>query len=198
MRCPECGEEIAEGSTECAKCSTASGEGTEPVVQVSGGEAPTRPRRRLSRMAIIGLVAVCIAPWLHVLRDQAGGAWAPSDPATLYLLLTGFEVLGLAFFMLGILLGTVSLVQVVMNWAKLRGAALGLCALILGLGGMLGETLGNTLYGTPAGDVFAGMRGGEGIYKPAVTWVIVAAMVVIEIMLGLTGRRPPEPEAQSE
>ena len=192
MRCPECGEEAAEGSTACGSCSTELGGEAKPSAQASAAAAPARPRRRLSRFAVIALLAACAAPWMQVLRDGAGGKWAPSDPAVLFAILTGFDVLGLAFFVIAILLGAVALMQVLVNRSTLRGWALALGGLMLGLGGMMSERLEAMLRGTPAADVVAGMAGGAGIYNWVLTAVIVVEVVVIEIMLGIGGRGPAE------
>lgn len=193
MRCPKCDAENPDGATECASCGAALAEpeGAAGAVSV---EAPAPPkRRRISRLAILALLAACAAPWAQVARDQAGGPWATADPTKLYPLLWGLEILGLVLFLAAIAVGAISAVQVCLRRAELRGVALAIGGVLLGLGGMMGESLSGSLR-PPVRDILTQMGGGAGVYNPQTTLIVAVAVIVLEIVLWLTGRARVQPQ----
>lgn len=179
MRCPKCNAENAEGAALCASCGadlTAPAEAPSP--------AAPRGRSRLSGMAVLALIAACAAPWCQVLRDLAIG---PSDPDQVRLLLTALDIAATVLFLLAVALGAIVFVKVLVHRGQLRGAALGLGAFVLGIGGMLSDMLGTMTSGTVS-DILTGMGGGSGVYNYQITLVIAAAAIVSEIVLAFTGR----------
>ncbi len=187
MRCPGCGEENVEGATVCASCGVAM---EQPVAQPAA-PAKARRGRRLSKLAVIALLAGALAPSLQVLRDSAGGRWVPADPSVSYLVLTAFDMLSQLLFVAAIALGLVALAQVAVRAKELRGAALGLGGLVLGAAGMMSTVFASQ---TPLKlrDAVEAIGGGSGVYKPITTVIVVAAVILIEIMLSMTGGGQPE------
>jgi hypothetical protein len=162
----------------------------QPVAQAAA-PAKARKGRRLSKLAVIALLAGALAPSLQVLRDSAGGRWVPADPSVSYLVLTAFDMLSQLLFVAAIALGLVALAQVAVRASELRGAALGLGGLVLGAAGMLSTVFADR---TPVKlrDMVEAMGGGAGVYKPITTVIIVAAVILIEILLSMTGGGQPE------
>ncbi len=94
MRCPECGRENVETAGKCASCGSDTGERS----SVSGA-APAA--------AWASLVLACLATAAYLLKDQAGGPWAPREHGVLVQVLTVLEftapILRAAAFGLGAL-----------------------------------------------------------------------------------------------
>jgi len=181
MRCPACNAENVEGATVCASCGKNMPQAAAPSAAETSAAQPRG--RRLSKIAVFALIAGAIAPSLQVLRDSAGGHWLSADPAKSYLVLTILDSGATVLLLAAIVAGLVALAQVISR-PNLRGGALAVGGLILGVGGMAGSMYGNAMSG-PAGEVLSAMGGGGGIYVWQTTAVIAGAAIVAEIVVSL-------------
>jgi len=186
MRCPACNAENAEGATVCASCGKNMPQAAAPsAAETAAAQPAARPKgRRLSKIAVFALIAAAIAPSMQVLRDSAGGHWVSADPAKSYLVLTILDSGATVLLLAAIVAGLIALAQVVVRSGELRGAALAVGGLILGVGGMLGSMYGNAMSGA-AGEVLSAMGGGGGIYVWQTTAVMAGAAIVAEIVVSL-------------
>lgn len=195
MRCPACGAENPEGATLCASC----GKAIAQAPEAAPAQAPAAPPgKRLSRLAVFAAIAVAVAPWLQVMRDEAGGnafarlaAKSHAVAAKGYLVLTVLDTGATVLFALAIIASLVAFAEVLRR-ADLRGGALALAALLLAVGGMAAGTYGLFMPGY-AGDLLRSLGGGSGSYVWHTTAIILAAAIVIEIVLLLVRPRTPTP-----
>lgn len=195
MRCPACTVENAEGATVCASCGkdmTAAADA--PAAQAAPASAPAAGRR-LSRLAVLALIAASIAPSMQVQRDLAGGRYF-GTLAKNPMFLMGLDVGANVLFAIAIIAGIVALAQVIRR-SDLRGGALAVGGLVLALGGMASSTYGSSLEGR-AGELLRAMGGGSETYVWRTTVIVLGAAVLSEIVLILFGRRAPAEEKAPE
>ena len=189
MRCPGCGAENAEQATVCASCG-AGLEQAAPAKEKAALPAARARGKRLSRFAVVSLVAAAIAPSLQVLRDSAGGKWLPADPAQSFIIGMALDYGAMLLALLGIVLGLLAIAQVALRSWDLRGAALAAGGFVLAAAGVLGSMY-SSLFGGRVGEVLEKTTGEGGHYDWRVTAVVVVAVVVIEVALVLAARPVP-------